>query len=557
MAKDKQEIKMPATERKTLEKVVEGFTQSWQYAQNNYHDTWESAWKLYNNQRTDQAYDGISNIFIPMTFSTIESMVASLAGSRPQFSFQPTNPSQETDVSVLNSMIDFYWDADQWQSKIDKWLRSMLLYGTGVMYVWWDVDRPRLEIVPLRDWFVDPTAPSPDKAAYMGRRYLTTIEDLKDFEYVDPETGKMKKIYKNLSKIKAGTPASEEMDKEEKEIYLGSTLGDKAKSKQVEVLEYWTADRVICVANRSVVIRDDENPYKEAKRIRGEDEPEGIIPFVVQRNYQDESLMYGKGEVEPIFGLQESLNDLANQRRDAITYLLNPMFTLDPRYADYVDTVESLPGAVYPFESGALQKIEMGGLSADSYNEESFLKQDIRETTSADQTFKGVETDGTKTATEIAAQVEQANSRLALKVSQIENEGYHHLAEIILSMIQIFVDEPQMVRVIGKDNGVEWREYDPQIAQGVYEPRVQLRSSVDANKARKADQAKEFYQLFFGDPEINQTELKRLTMSKGYDMDEDEIDLLLAQEEVPGMGAETIDEATLLSQLGGLGGTGL
>ena len=554
--KEKQTSKMPVNERKTLEKVVQAFESSWKYAQNNYHDTWEDAWKLYNNQRTDRAYEGISDVFIPMTFSTIESMVASLAGSRPQFDFQPTNPEQETDVRVLNALIDFYWDADAWQSKIDKWIRSMLLYGTGVLHVWWDIDRARIDVVPLRDFFIDPTAANPEEASYMGRRYLTTKENLKTFEYVDSETGKMKKLYKNLGKIKTQGPTdAEQMDKTEKEIYLGSTLGKDARMKQVEVIEYWTKDRVVAVANRSTVIRDDENPYKEAARVQGDDDAEGLIPFIMQRNYQDESLIYGKGEVEPIIGMQESLNYLANQRRDAVTYLLNPMFTLDPRYADWAETVESLPGAVYPFEANALQKIEMGGIGGESYNEEALLKQDIRETTSADQTFKGVSTDGNMTATEVQAQVAQANSRLALKVSQIENEGYHHLAAIVLSMVQLFVKEPTMVKVMGKDSNVDWQKYDPETMNGMFEPRVQLQSTVMAQKQEKAEQSKEFYTLFFGDPEINQMQLKRITMRKGYSLDEDEIDSLLNVQQQDAMeGALPMDDMSLLEQLGGLNG---
>lgn len=544
-------------QQKTLEMVLEDFKASWSYAQNNYHDTWEDAWKLYNNERTDQAYEGISNIFIPMVFSTIESMTASLAGSRPQFNFMPTNPNQNDNLRVLNAMMDFYWDADQWQSKIDKWIRSMLMYGTGVLYIWWDIDRPRLEIVPLRDFIVDPTASHPKDARFMGRRYLTTKENLASFEFVDPDTGKMKKVYKNLDRIKSfDTGNGEQTDKEEKEIFLGSTLGKEAKVKQVEVIEYWTQERVIAVANRSTVIRDDENPYMEAKRLKGEDDTAGLMPFIVQRNYQDESLIYGKGEIEPIIGLQESLNDLANQRRDAIAYQLNPMFTIDPRYSDHLETIESLPGAIYPFEAGALQKIEMGGLSADSYNEEALLKQDIRETTSADQTFKGVDSDGSKTATEIQAQLAQANSRLAQKGSQIENEGYHELAELVLSMVQLFVDEPQMIKVIGRDNGIEWQEFDPELVQGVYEPRVQLRSTIEAKKQEDALGAKEMYQIFLGDPEVNQTQLKRITMQKGYALDEEEIDLLLSppEEEQPG---EIPVDPSLLDELGGIGGQAL
>lgn len=551
---DKNGVKMSNKDRNTLSMVLEDYKTSWDYAQNNYHDTWEQAWKLYNNKRVDQAYTGVSDIFIPMTFSTIESMVSALAGSRPRFEFEPVTPEQDTDVKVLNAMMDFYWDADQWQSKVDKWLRSMLMYGTGVLYIWWDIDRPRLAIVPLKDFIIDPTASAPEYARFMGRRYLTTKDELESYKYVDPETNKVKKLYKNLNKVTSGaTGQGEEMDKDQKETFLGSTLGKEASSKQVEVIEYWTKDRVIAVANRKVVIRDDENPYKEAKRIReGTDEfdTDGIIPFIVQRNYQDESLVYGKGDIEPIMGLQESLNDLANQRRDSISYQLNPMFTLDPQYADHLESVESLPGAVYPFQAGALQKIEMGSLSADSFNEETLIKQDIRETTAADQVFKGADTEGAKTATEVSAQLAQANQRLALKVSQIEQEGYHDLAEICLSMTQLFVTEPQAIKIVGANNNVDWVVYDPEQMDGMFEPKVRLSSTIEAQKSQDSMQAKEIYSMFLGDPEVNQTELKRLTLQRGYGLDQEEIDALLQVD----MQEQPIDAQLTPDMITGLGG---
>lgn len=544
---------------KTLQMVLDHYEASWDYAQNHYHDTWTDAWKLYNNERIERAYEGISDTVVPIVFSTVESMVSSLAGARPAFDFQPTTPEQETDVRILNAMLDFYWDADQWQSKVDKWIRSMVMYGTGVLYLWWDIDRPRMEVVPLRDFFVDPTASDTKDAKYMGRRYLTEKDTLKSFEYVDPETGEMKRLYKNLDKIRTGhgTKEGDTTDKEEKDLYLGSTLGKKASDSQTEVIEYWTEDRVIAIANRSVVIRDDENPYKEARRLRGEESPEGVIPFVVQRNYQDESLIYGKGDIQPIAALVENLNDLTNQRRDAVTYQLNPMYTLDPAYADHLESVESLPGAVYPFPAGALNPVNMGNIPQDSFAEIATLKNDIREASAADLTFKGVDTDSKKTATEIQAQLGQAGQRLGLKVSQIENEGYHDLSQIVLAMVQIFVDEPQMVKVIGRDSGVNWEVFDPSLFKGEYEPRVQLSSTVEAKKQEDQAVGQEMYLAFRGDPLVNQDELVKLTMKKVYDLDEDEVQLLTQQDDIDVPGAQ-LPEGDLLDSLGAIdGGIGL
>ena len=523
----------------TLKMVVDGFQSAWDYTNTNYHSKWFDSWKLYNNERVDEGYKGISKTFVPMVFSTIETMVASLAGSRPRFDYRPTKKEQETDTKVLNSLLDFYWDADKWQSKVDKWIRSMLMYGTGVIYVWWDIDRPRLENIPLRDFFVDPTATSPETAQYMGRRFLTSKDELDKFQTVDPETSEMVQMYTNLDKISAdGGSDGDETDKEEKDMFNGSTLGESAKYKQIEVIEYWTQERVIAVANRSVVIRDDVNPYMEADRLKHtEDEdyaPTYLLPFVIQRDYIDESLFFGKCEIDPIAGLQEDLNDITNQNKDAITYALNPMYTLDPQYADWIEQVESVPGAVYPFEANALQAIQMGNVPSDAFNERINIKNEIREVTASDQVVKGVSQDTTATATEIGVQVAQAGQRLAIKISQIENEGYYDLAETVLAMIQLFIREPTYVKVIGQDGGVEWDIYDPEFYDGTYEPHVQLEATVTAKQEKEMQVAQDTFLALRQDPLVNQEELYRIMLPKIFELDTDEVNALLNKETIEG-----------------------
>lgn len=524
--------KLQPEQSDTLTRVVNDFNSAWSYTSSTHHSLWLDCWKLYNNQRTDRSYEGITNTFVPMTFSTIETMVAALAGSRPRFDFQPTNPEQETDTKVLNFLLDHYWDKDKWQSKVDKWIRSMLMYGTGVMFAFWDIDKPCLYNVPLRDFFVDPTASSPEDARYMGRRYLTTLEALKDYEYFDSEKQEMVKVYKNLDKIRDGSGnTGEETDKEKKDVFMGSTLGKEANKRQIECIEYWTEDQVIVVANRTIIIREDENPHLIAARSRGDENPKGLLPFIIQRDYVDESLFYGKGEIEPIIPAQELLNDMTNQNIDAVTYSLNPMWTLDPKYSDQKEKVESLPGAVYPFEAGALNPIPMQAIPQSAFNERLNIKSEIRETTASDQVVKGVGEDNSNTtATEIRAQVAQAGARFAVKVSQIENEGYYDLAKIVLDLVQLYVTEPMMVQIVGEKSGIDWAMYDPGIYAGDYDCKVKLESQVEADKQQEADQAKELFLAFNGDPLINQGELRRLTLQKSFELDEDELDTLLTPE---------------------------
>lgn len=520
----------------SLNKVLDDFNSSWDYASGSWHQRWNDNYYLYNNNRVKVGYQGITDTFVPMTFSTVETMTSALFGSRPRFNYYAPADKDGQNTEILNALVNNYWDQDKWSIKVINWGRDMLRYGTSVIYVHWADNKPCIINVPIRDFFIDPTANSLETAKYMGRRYLTTKKELESYEIVDLEKSQgdevvFKKKYSNLDKVNNTKNASgENTDKEEKDMWYGSTVSEDADL--VEVIEYWTADRVISVANRAVVIEDVENYFKAKAKQNGDKYPKGLMPFCALRDYVDGSLFYAKGEIDFISDQQELLNDLTNQNIDSITFSLNQMYTLDPRYAHLLEEIENIPGAIYPVEAGALSPIVQRPVPQDAFLERSNIKNEIRETTASNEIVKGVSTQGggQQTATEIQAQIAGAGQRLALKITQIEDEGFHQLGTIVLAMIKLFVTEPMLVKVIGKE-GTRWEEFDPEEFKGEYEVEVQLETTVNSQKAQQANQAKEMFAAFLNDPEVNQRELKKLVLQRGFDLDPDEVDELLGNPE--------------------------
>jgi hypothetical protein len=525
----------------TLSTVIEDFNRSWEYAQGSWHKRWEDSYRLYNGNRTKRGYQGITDTFVPMSFSTVETLTSGLFGSKPKFGFLPPQEKQDQKTDILNSLLDYYWDCDQWSLKVINTGRNMFKLGTAVDYFAWEQDHPVLINVPIRDFFIDPTASSLTTARYCGRRYLVSKAELEEYEIVDfdkqpDEEGNypMKKKYSNLNKISYdGGSTGDNTDKQEKDMWYGSTVIEPEKN-QIEVIEYWTMDKTVSVANRTVVIEDSVNYYKAKDEANGATYPKGLLPFADARDYVDESLFYAKGEIDIIADQQELLNDITNQNIDSITYTLNQMYTLDPKYAHLLGEIENLPGAVYPVEANALQPIQQRPIPADAFLERQNLKNEIRETTASSEIVKGVgeEGGGNTTATEINAQVAGAGQRFSLKVTQIENGYFYRVAKIVFRMIQLYVTEPMMVRIIGKD-GARWEEFDPSEFQGDYEPRVQLEASINNEKQNQAENAKELLGAFLGDPEVNQMELKKLVLARSFELDPDEVELLMSPQGMP------------------------
>lgn len=523
-------------------KVNNDYASAWEYTESSYHRTWEDCWKLYNNIRTEdgEAYDGIANTFVPMTFSTIETMVSAIAGGKPKFGFKATRKDQEQDTKVLTAKLDYFWDCDKWSIKTISWVRNVLMYGTGIVYVWWDIDKPRMINVPLRDFFIDPTATSREDAAYIGRRFLTTKQELESFKVVDPITGKLEPMYKNLDKINFTQDTQDNgnvgdlTDKQEKDMWMGSTLANPPQH-QIECIEYWDRenDKVYVIANRSVEIRNDENPYKTQARANGDKYATGLVPFVAQRDYVDEALFYGKGEIEPIMQEQELLNDMTNQTVDSVTYTLNQMYTIDPAYADHIESIENIPGAVYPFPAGTLNPIQKGIVPAAAFNQISTIKQEIRETTSASEVAKGVDQSVSNvTATQIQAQQQSAGQRFGIKLTQFEEEGFHDLGKLVFQMIQLFTSKKQNVR-ISDENGISWADYDPEKFKGEYEPEIQLASTIKEIKMQDDQKADAIFQSMVSNPLVDQTELTKMYLMKRFDIDPDEVQKLMVDQELP------------------------
>jgi len=549
-----------------LTTVITDFNSAWEYTQGAWHNRWQNNQYLYNGNRVKRGYVGITDTFVPMSFSTVETLTSGLFGSKPRFAFLAPQEKADQKTDILNSLLDYYWDKDQWSLKIINTGRNMFKLGTSVDYFFWDKDHPRLLNVPIRDFFISPTSSSLDEycTSFCGRRFLTTIDELKTFEIVDfdatPDADgnyPMKPKYSNLDSIPANGSTGENTDKQEKDMWYGSTVSEASK-KQIEVIEYWTIDKTISIANRSIVIEDSENYYKAKDRANGTKYPKGLLPFADARDYVDESLFYAKGEIDIIADEQELLNDITNQNIDSITFTLNQMYTLDPDYAHMLSEVENLPGAVYPFKAGTLVPIQQRPIPPDAFMERQNIKNEIRETTASSEVVKGVSSQGAKsTATEINAQVAGAGQRFSLKVTQIENGYFYRMSKIIFRMIQLYVTEPMMVRIIGKD-GARWEEFNPSEFSGDYEPRVQLEATINNEKQQDANNAKELLGAFLGDPEINQVELKKMVLSKSFDLDPDEVELLIAQQspmsqnnlppEMPQMGAPVPDTKQMMEE---------
>lgn len=474
-----------------------------------------------------------------------------------------TNEEQAQDTEVLNEMLDYYMICNQMELKNQEWVREMLLYGTAVLGVEWRDGEPFIFNVALRDFFVDPNATglvnTLNPAQWAGYEYLADKEQMKREEIYDADQQKWVPRYTGLDDLgptdrKGGSGANAKgMDKEFKDLFAKSTLGDKAFENQIHVikLHHLPTGRIYEIGNKKAFIYNNGTWCQREEMSRdvaysdpetGEDIPgkqtldeiEPFLPFAVLRDYIDSSQFYGEGEMALLMNDAELLNDYEAMQIDNNAYQNTPMYWVDPQFADLAPEIETIPGAVYPIPRNAMGALDRPQLTGDLDQKQELIMQRMRRATAADEAVQGGSTGNSRTtATEVSTQLQQAQMRFATKITNLEAEGYAQLALLIFKCVQIFVTKTTAVRITGP-RGVVFKDFDPWEYNGKWQAHVKLDSTLKRDQVEVGLKDQAVFEVLNGNILFNQVEVARWWVQrKDPNMTDDKFNSLLATAPVP------------------------
>ena len=545
--------KKPTTTTKkdnpVLSRFLKYFTDSWTYAQQNYHQTWERNWKLYRNIRTEKNHPGTIECFVPMVNSTVNTIVASLFNSNPSVKYLPNRADQNEETDILNDVYQDFARRDGWALKNKINGRQGIITGNYFAYYEWQPDDNggfvHKEIIPIRDAILDPNAHNIADAKYVGRRFFTSKKELENTLIFNPETGKMEKRYKNLDNVTENATdggLDAQSDKAIKDTALGSVSPNKGS--QVEVIEIWTHEEVCVIANQQTVIEYRENPYFALNKSKfeqrklaweleryqklqqsagaediGEFEEEfnkksaGLIPFAHGCDYPDVSLIYGSSDVDIIADEQELLNTLTELNIEAVLYQLYPERRIDPKFAGKLDNLDPMPGKVYPLPAGAMDWNNPPTIPTNAFAERNNIKGEIRESASVSEISKGITATDSTTATEIKAMLGQADVRIREKADNLAQGFFMQEATIVFKLLKLYADDNYMIRKVG-DNGVKFETVEMSKFIGDYTPMVTLDVQAQLEKSEKQEAYTNAFQMIIADPTNNLAEAKRIMYPK-------------------------------------------
>jgi hypothetical protein len=472
--------------------------------------------------------DWRSNVTPPYVLQTCEGMLATMLEPNPRFDVQPRprpdEPLEEiirrvNSVDAISDTLRYALDRDQFAQRQRAFMQQDMVAGISVLKSYWhteerDVTRlaakslaivdafgtqydsvtvyheeeqePTLvvddacsEVVDVRDFFWPGQAPNVGKAEYLIHRTWESYPSLKR------KSGDNFYDYQNVEKLKNNQSTSttnQTSDITAREMRLRNV--DRTKNL-VEVLEYWTPERVITVGNRAVVLKDRPNPLWQ-----------GRMPFIVCSGMPDAFQIPGLSVVEALAQLQEMLWTLQNQRLDVVRMLAN-LITLIRSDVDDPDAFVWEPGAQWLVEDpGQVGTLPIDPSAANiTLQAEALLKGDLQNIMGGLPMNSGVNSQNVdqQTATGVSI-ITTIAQRLIQARKQHYLWAYAGLGKQFLLLYQQFLREERVVRIVGQAGANAYRTVTPIEIQGDYDVMIDVTADSLMRQERRAE-SQSLYQI--------------------------------------------------------------
>lgn len=323
------------------------------------------------------------------------------------------------------------------------------------------ISRPFFHRCEINHVLVDPALRTPDirNATYVVYRDYMTIRDLnklRDFEgYEIPSEDILRKLaeppaeHGQATHLEAEATAFPAQGHRPLPRYIDNT--EDPLEHKLEVLERWTADSVIVVLQRKLIIRNERNPF-------------GVIPFVSCFWDDMPGVFFAFGIPRRIGGVQTHVQGLRNLRMDDIHMNLQKMWKVKKGTNIAAQPIKAYPGAVFKVDDmESFEPIKQNPVLQEAYNEDQYLLADAEKTTGANELMiqGAMPAQGrssiTRTATGASAFAGASSSRIQSFVEVVADQCFVPLLYAIMIMDKEFL-KPSLIRKVVGDE--KWGEME-------------------------------------------------------------------------------------------------
>lgn len=433
------------------------------------HDLMWSRWQI-TPEQGDPASPYLSKVKVPYGFHAVETILPRIVGEDPSMKYRAVEDNDDTPVAHIQGGLAS-WEMERMDFRLHsrRFIRQGLVTGYTIAKVGWAIERerrpkmreaqvyhpefdrtftieqPDSELVTLRN------APWVETVSTYDFLYPLYANDLDDAEVVWQRswmtlaelraTARTSEGWKNLKDVRGEDDARRRNSRmgqfDQQNLTPSNPRVDvEDDDAVVEVWERWTDDRLVVLASPTsnpVIVRDIRNPFDHKRK-----------PFIdwspIPRNFQ----LHGMGVIQVLYDLNEDLNTMRRQRRDALTYILNPAWT-GPDGAVEGNQLTLFPGVYIPQD-------EIGGevralLSpptdfASSHQEEERIISDMQNLSGAFNYLSGADAgaNASQTATGVATITNEGNKRIGEMVTEFDLRAMRRFGRLLASMNTQYIE---------------------------------------------------------------------------------------------------------------------
>lgn len=353
---------------------------------------WDAADNLFSASVTADAWPGTnkprSALPMPVVMEAIESVLpqAQMAFfSDPQpFLIDPKGQTTKEQARAMGHVANWALKEAKFQEETRKIIKSCFQYGNGVGKYGWargyqsnkvysqgaggavdtqlkstEISCPTFEFVDLRNLLVDSATRSHDITTarfveyqkFIDASELDSLRD--DYDNVPTREQLALILAEQAERTKDSMQASKVPSQRAQQAELSTAQSSADPLKQnLELLEYWTKDRVITVLQRCIVLRNEPNEF-------------GELPFRSCAFIDVLNAFYGFGISRLLAGEQGFQVGVANLWVDSLSLRLNPMFHRKGGIGQQSQSILAAPGRVVN-DSGDLEPLQIQSITEEA-----------------------------------------------------------------------------------------------------------------------------------------------------------------------------------------------
>lgn len=481
-----------------------------------------------------------AELFIPMCFSTVETIVPAMLANPPAMDdIRARNSASEPNVANVKAVIESQHENIDYELVLQTIAKDGLIYGTGVQKTYWKKEyvkrrqlmpsaEPGAGMVPVelmqqvfddpdaiaidpKDFIVDPfceslqTADGAFHRAWRSNRYVQRKLETREWRNLD--------LVKDLAGL-ADSSKYDEIQNERDAVVPQPARESRSSTGKMpvhEVLEFHDGEQIITVLDRKIVVASGPNPNWH-----------GELPFQLFRPTEITHEIHGMGEIEPIEKLQEELNVLRTERRYNAALVLQRVFAYHEGLVEKEDIAFG-PGNAIGVNGDPrelLFPIQVGDIPNSGYEEEDRITGDIDRTSGISDTVSGAGLASSDTATGVQLVQSAASRRIENKTKRLELEIVNPGAQQFLALDQQRILTNKEVRIPAQptpdqpDRRWAWVTIGPVGLMGEFEVRCANRSTQPENIPQNRADAQMGMTLFGQNPVVDQRKVAEWSASK-------------------------------------------